>query len=174
MASPHRIARMQDGQKVPGTFLQAFIKNGDHFFVTNIKIYKDGMIDDWGLGMQLVNLEEFKEMVKRGWVRTRLPEGARVSMMVSSLNFTVSNVNAQVEEDEFIKEVEDEIRLLNGLPDSSQICIEAFVRYQQQSSKANKESLRRAYESVPKHKRKFLGDMDSKDWDYKRILGINS
>ncbi len=107
MASSHRIARIQDGQTIPGTFLQAFIKNGEHFFVTNIKIYKDGMIDDWGLGMQLVNLEGFKDMVKRGWVRTRLPEGARVSMMVSSLNFTVTNVNARVEEEEFVKEIED-------------------------------------------------------------------
>ena len=33
-----------------------------------------------------------------------------------------------------------------------------------------KEKLRKAYEAVPEHERMYLGDMDSKDWDYHRIL----
>ena len=33
-----------------------------------------------------------------------------------------------------------------------------------------REQLREAYEAVPEHERMYLGDMDSKDWDYIRIL----
>ena len=34
----------------------------------------------------------------------------------------------------------------------------------------NREVLRKAYEAVPESERMYLGDMDSKDSDYRRIL----
>ncbi len=37
-------------------------------------------------------------------------------------------------------------------------------------AEATRERLRAAYEAVPEHQRLFLGDMDTKDGDYKRIL----
>ncbi|BDI32348.1 hypothetical protein CCAX7_43990 [Capsulimonas corticalis] len=150
---------------MPGTYLQAFIKNGRHFFVTEIKIYKDGMIDCWGF----VDFEGFQEKIRSGWVRTRLPEGARVSMM-ESLNFTATDVKAGVEEVEFVKQVADEILSLNKKPTSAHFCGEALRQYKQDPTESNRERLRTAYEAVPKHMRLFLGDMDSKDWEYKRIL----
>lgn len=168
--SLNRTYRQVDGVTIPGTFLQAFIKNGQHYFVAEIKIYRDGIIDTHGF--EHVDLEGFKLRVRTGWVRTTLPEGARVSMMLSSLNFDVSNVKAQVEEEEFIKEVEDEIRRLNAQPTSAQLCAEALENYKKNPTEFEKDKLRQAYETVPKHRRKFLGDMDSKDWEYKRILGM--
>lgn len=63
--------RIVNAVTIPGLFLQAFIKNGDHYFVTEIKVYKDGMIDCWGM----VDFDGFKEKVKQGWVKTNLPEG---------------------------------------------------------------------------------------------------
>jgi len=160
----------QDGETtVKGTYLQAFIKNGDHYFVTEINIYQDGKIDCWGL----VDLEEFKLKVAKGWVRTKLPEGARVSTMTSSLNFTVTDVRGGIDEAEFIKEVIDEIHMLNGLPTSSMICQAALQTYHQHPNEDYKEKLRLAYENVPAHRRRFLGSMDDKDWEYKKTLGIS-
>lgn len=151
---------------IPGIFLQAFIKNGDYYFVTEIKVYKDGMIDCWGM----VDFEGFKEKVKKGWVRTNLPEGTRVSMMVSGLNFTVHNVKSWVEEQEFVKEVEDEIRRLNGQPTTGELCRQALAQYKDEPNEANKQYLCQAYDTVPKHLRQYLGDMDSKDSEYRSIL----
>jgi hypothetical protein len=153
---------------IPGTYLQAFIKNGDHYFVTEIKIYKDGCIDCWGL----VNFEEFKEKVRQGWVRTGVPNGARISTMLSTLNFTVSEVRGGVEESEFVKQVADEIAALNGRPTSADICQNRLREYQEVPTEKRKQALRAAYEGVPAHLRRFLGDMDSKDAEYRYILGI--
>lgn len=164
----NNIYRKVEGGIVPGTYLQAFIKNGGHYFVTEIKIYQDGVIDCWGL----VDLEGFKAKVRSGWVRTSLPQGARVSMMVSDVHFNVTNVNVQVEEEEFIVEVEDELQRLNGLPTTAQLCQQALETYRQNPNRENKEQLRRAYEAVPKHRRKYLGDMDRKDGEFRKILGL--
>ncbi len=36
-----------------------------------------------------------------------------------------------------------------------------------------KEELRKAYEAVPEHERCYLGDMDTRDSDFRRILYTN-
>lgn len=168
MALINPIALNVNGVSVPGSYLQAFIKNGDHYFVTEIKVYRDGNIDCWGI----VDFDEFKAKVREGWVRTRLPSGARVSMMVSTLNFTVSEVQGGVDESEFVKEVADLIEELNGRPTSAGICQDRLREYQESPTAERKAILRAAYENVPEHMRRFLGDMDSKDWEYKNILGV--
>lgn len=81
MPFSNKIYREVDGAYIPGTFLQAFIKNGKHHFVVEIKIYKDGVIDCW----EKVDFDGFKACVRRGWVKTQLPDGARVSMMTGAL-----------------------------------------------------------------------------------------
>jgi hypothetical protein len=163
-------ARKAGDETIPGTYLQAFIKSGQDYFVAEIKIYKDGVIDCYGE----VDLEGFKEKVRTGRVKTRVPEGARVSMMNHGIafTFTVTNVRALVEEEEFVKQVEDEIRRLNGQPTTHDLCRKAMDRYEQAPTEENKEQLRQSYVAVPKHLRVFLGDIDSKDWDYLDVLGI--
>lgn len=159
--------REVNGVTIPGTFIHAFVHNGA-YFATEIKIYKDGMIDCWGL----VDMEGFKKKVNQGWVVTQLPEGARVC--VADTYFTVADVKQvpPIEESEFIKEVEDEIRELNGQLTSGRLCFQALEAYKREPSEATKETLHKMYEAVPKHKRKFLGSMDDMDSEYRMILGI--
>jgi hypothetical protein len=166
--APNSILRTVGEAAFHGTYLQAFIKNGDHYFVTEIKIYKDGNIDCWGL----VDFAEFKEKIRQGWVRTKIPNGARISTMLSALNFTASEVRGGVEESEFVKQVADEIEALNGRPTSAHICRDRLREHQEDPTETRKQTLRAAYENVPAHMRRFLGDMDSKDWEYRHILGI--
>ena len=165
MAFREGIYRMKDGEMIVGTSLLAFIHNMQ-FHVTEIKIYKDGLIDCW----ELVDFEQFKKKVRSGWVKTTPVEGARIGMGLGNLFFTATNVNSDVEPEEFIKEVEDELRKLNKRQTSRDICIATLKTYQDNPTSEHKEDLRLAYEDVPKHLRKFLGDMDSKDWEYKEIL----
>lgn len=167
--APNSIVRTAGEITIPGTYLQAFIKNGDHYFITEIKIYTDGKINCWGL----VDFEEFKEKVRQGWVRTKVPVGARISSMLSTLNFTATDVRGGVEESEFVKQVADEIASLNGKPTSANICRDCLREYQESPTEERKQRLRTAYENVPAHMRRFLGDMDSKDWDYRKVLEIN-
>ncbi|NBV25107.1 MAG: hypothetical protein EBS05_24705, partial [Proteobacteria bacterium] len=109
MPRNNRIFRKEGEKEVIGTYLHAFIHNGD-YFLSEIKVFADGMVDCW----ELVDFETFKQKVRSGWVVTQLPENARVSIS-SFVSFTACEVRAFIDQDEFIKQVADEIEELNSL-----------------------------------------------------------
>lgn len=49
-------------------------------------------------------------------------------------------------------------------------CVRAYHQYLEYPSDFRREMLRKAYEAVPESERMFLGDMDTRDSDYIRIL----
>lgn len=49
-------------------------------------------------------------------------------------------------------------------------CVKAYHESLEYPSDLRRELLRKAYEAIPESERMFLGDMDSKDGDYRRIL----
>jgi hypothetical protein len=166
MASWNKISRTENHIEIPGSFTHAFIHNGGTFFLTEIKIYKDGMIDCWGL----VNFEEFKQKVAQGWVVTTLPNNAEVSVSLLA-NFKATEVQAWVKEDEFIKEVADQIERLNERPTSADKCLKAYQHFQSEQSEEARQLLKESYEAVPEHhRRSVLGDMDVKDIPIRMII----
>ncbi len=153
------------GGLVPGTSLHAFIHNGD-YHLTDIEVYRDGLIECWGL----MTFDEFKRKVDEGWVRVTLPPGARVYAMLGCLTFTASRVVCRINESEFIKEVADELDRLNDRPTSLDRCQKALADYKASPSAERLDAIRIAYEAVPEHNRRFLGDMDTKDSEYRGLL----
>jgi hypothetical protein len=166
MASFFRTYRTtKDGVRIDGVFAMAFIHNGD-YYLTHISIYRDGMIDCWGL----VDFEEFKQKVRSGWVVTKPPKKAQISVSFLA-SFTPIDTSYWIEPEEFIKEVADEIEELNGRPTTSDRCREAWGAYEASPSKTTKAALRRAYEAVPEHNRRYvLQDQDSKDHAIRAVL----
>ncbi len=150
MAFLNKISRIEFGVEIPGISGPVFIHN-DKYFLTEIKVYKDGMIDCWGL----VNFEEFKQKVAQGWVVTTLPNNAEVTVSLLA-DFKATEVQAWVKEEEFIKEVADEIEKLNGRPTSIDKCLKALQRFQDEASADAKQQLKDTYETVPEHLRMFL------------------
>lgn len=57
-----------------------------------------------------------------------------------------------------------------GEEDMLDRCIAAYHAYLTEPGDWAKENLRKAYEAVPEHMRMYLGDMDTRDSDYIRIL----
>ena len=148
-----------------GTYLQAFIHNGD-YFLSEIKIYADGKVDCW----ELVDFETFKQKVRSGWVVTQLPEGARVSISQVA-TFVAKNIHSFVEPEEFIKEVAEEIDKLNGRLTAEDRCRTAYEVFQTEQSEAARERLKTEYEAIPEHLRRYvLGDMDRKDFPIRMII----
>jgi hypothetical protein len=96
---PIRIHREENGQKIPGILLRAYIHNGP-YHLTEIAVFQDGMIDCWGL----VTFARFKQKVEEGWIVTALPGDAKVSMFPLG-SFTATHINNGVSEGEFVKEV---------------------------------------------------------------------
>ncbi len=166
MASFYRTYRTtREGERIDGVFAMAFIHNGDTFYLTHISIYRDGMVDCWGLR----TFAEFVDAVHSGWVVTQPPPDAHVSVSFLG-NFTATKAEYHIKPEDFIREVADEIETLNGRPTTSDRCRAAFAAYEASPGDAAREALRAAYEAVPAHNRMFLGDMDTRDNDIRRIL----
>jgi hypothetical protein len=165
MPSFARITRKDGDKEVVGTYLTAFIHNGD-YFLTEIKVYADGKVDCW----ELVDLETFKEKVRSGWVVTRLPEGARVSIS-DVVSLVAREVHSFIEPEEFIKEVAEEIERLNERPTAQDRCRAAYEAFQKEQTEAAREQLKQEYEAIPEHLRQYvLGDMDAKDFPIRMII----
>ncbi|MDQ1022158.1 NADAR family protein [Streptomyces afghaniensis] len=150
--------RTADGVRVPGTWRHAFIRNGD-YFLTDLFIYADGLIDCWGL----VTLDEFEEKLRRGWVATELPDGARASgHELAAWRF--SEPRTWLTPELLLAEVRDTIDQLNGRPDSTDRCLAAVDAFLADRTERNRAAARAAYLAIPETQRHYaLGDMDRKD-----------
>ncbi|MFJ6773931.1 hypothetical protein ACIQOV_23765 [Kitasatospora sp. NPDC091257] len=140
-----------------------FIRNGGNYFLTDLLIYADGLIDCWGL----VTVEEFAEKLRSGWVATTFEDGARASAHhVAAWKF--AEVQSWTTPEELLGEVGDEIDRLNGRPDSTGRCLATVTVFRAEPSEEQRAVLREAYLAIPEHLRRYaLGDMDSKDWPLK-------
>lgn len=157
---------LDDGERIDGTWRPIFINNGGHYFLTDLKIYADGLIDCWGL----VNLDEFREKVRRGWVATRLPENGQASAHhLGSWQFKNPTV---IDSELLIKEVEDTIAELQGIATSSTRCLAALDAFAANPSEESRLHLKEAYLAIPVHLRMYvLGDQDMADWPIRVLVG---
>jgi hypothetical protein len=162
---PKGIYREEDGKKIFGKSRMVFIHNGNYHLI-NLEIYEDGMIDCW----DLISFDEFKEKIKSGWVKTMIPENSHVSVFSLGL-FNIQDSAMYVKEEELIKEVQDIINTLNSKPTVSELCRDAFEKYNDDPSEDNIKSLKIAYENIPEHLAHYvLGDMQSKDYPIRDII----
>lgn len=160
------IYREENGQIILGKSHSIYIHNL-RYFLTELKIYADGMIDCW----ETATFEEFKNKVRSGWIATELPNTAEVSVSPGFGDFTATNIANVVKPEELIKEVADIIDELNDRPTTSDVCQKAFEEYQKEPNKANTQKLKKAYEAIPEHNRIYvLGDMNQKDSPIRSVI----
>ncbi|MFG2340617.1 NADAR family protein [Streptomyces yangpuensis] len=153
------IHRTADGVRIPGTWRHAFICNGGTYFLTDLFIYADGLIDCW----ELVTLEEFEQKLRRGWVATSLPEGGKASAH-DLASWTFGDPYTWLTPDLLLAEVRDTVDELNGRPDSTARCLAAVDVFMADRTEDHRAAARAAYLAVPETVRHYaLGDMDSKD-----------
>ncbi|OLF04823.1 hypothetical protein BLA60_38920 [Actinophytocola xinjiangensis] len=154
-----RTWRVVDGERVEGTWRPAFIHNIDTYYLTDLVVYADGLVDCWGL----VTVDELAEKLAEGWVATDLPEGALASADgIGAWRFdrSWSTLTAR----RLLGEVRDEIDQLNDRPDSTARCLAVLDVFRADPTEANRAALRRAFEAIPEHRRRYaLGDMDLRD-----------
>lgn len=160
MTSSTRIVhRTADDRRIPGTWRHAFIRNGYDYYLTDLFIYADGLVDCWGL----VTLEEFERKLASGWVATELEEGARASgHELASWKFAEPYM--WITPELLLAEVRDTIDQLNERPDSMDRCLALVDVFLADRTEANRAAARAAYLAIPASRRHYtLGDMDRKD-----------
>lgn len=104
------IYRIENDEMIIGESLPIFISNWD-YHLTDLNVYKDGMIDCW----RLVDLNGFKELLDQGWIQISVPEGSRINIHNLG-NIDVVNANFWRDNESLISDVEDIIAKLNNLP----------------------------------------------------------
>ncbi|MDH6711307.1 putative NAD-dependent protein-ADP-ribosyltransferase YbiA (DUF1768 family) [Kitasatospora sp. MAA19] len=151
--------RTADGVRIPGTWRHVFIRNGGHYFLTDLFIYADGLIDCWGL----VTVEEFEEKLRTGWVATSFPEGGEASAH-DLAEWKFSEPRSWRTPELLVAEVRDTIDRLNGRPDSTGRCLAAVDAFLADQTEENRAAARAAFLAIPASRRRYaLGDMDRKD-----------
>ncbi|MFJ7495757.1 NADAR family protein [Streptomyces sp. NPDC097727] len=157
--------RTADGVRIPGTWRHAFIRNGS-YFLTDLFIYADGLIDCWGL----VTIEEFEEKLRTGWVATTLPDGAEVSAH-DLAHWKFSEPRSWLTPELLVAEVRDTIDQLNRRPDSTGRCLAAVDAFLADRTAENRAAAHTAFLAIPVSQRRYaLGDMDSKDWPLRVLV----
>ncbi|MFF0549948.1 NADAR family protein [Streptomyces sp. NPDC004311] len=158
--------RTADGVRIPGTWRHAFIRNGGQYFLTDLFIYADGLIDCWGL----VTVAEFEEKLRTGWVATSFPEGGEASAHELA-DWKFGEPESWITPELLVAEVRDTIDELNGRPDSTDRCLAAVDVFLADRTEENREAARAAFLAVPESQRRFaLGDMDRKDWPLRVLV----
>lgn len=151
--------RVVDGEQIPGTWRHVFIRNAGTYFLADLVIYADGLIDCW----DHVDLDGLRERLKSGWVATQFPKGGQASAHHLA-TWTFAKPQSWISPDDLLLEVADTIEQLNGRPDSTDRCLEAVEVFRRERTEANRRAIRDAYFAIPRHMRRYaLGDMDSKD-----------
>ncbi|WP_314617024.1 NADAR family protein [Streptomyces stackebrandtii] len=157
--------RTADGVRIPGTWRHAFIRNGS-YFLTDLFIYADGLIDCWGL----VTIEEFEEKLRTGWVATTLPDGAEASAH-DLARWKFSEPRSRLTPELVVAEVRDTIDQLNQRPDSTGRCLAAVDAFLADRTEDNRAAAHTAFLAIPSSQRRYaLGDMDSKDWPLRVLV----
>lgn len=158
--------RTADGVRIPGTWRHAFIRNGGEYFLTDLFIYADGIIDCW----ELVTVEDFEEKIRTGWVATSLPDGGEASAH-DLAGWKFSEPHTWLTPDLLVAEVRDTIDQLNGRPDSTGRCLAAVDVFLADRTEENRAAAHAAFLAIPASKRRYaLGDMDRKDWPLRVLV----
>ena len=66
--------RVYRTRNIDGITLPVFIHNGPTFFLHDMPVYADGLIDCW----EMVDFDLFREKIRSGWVLPHADDGAQM------------------------------------------------------------------------------------------------
>jgi hypothetical protein len=165
-AKPYRMVGR--GKETRGAELPVFRKAAEGYHLVRWFLYADGL-SQLGPSGELLSTSEAAGMLARGLLATAVPDGSWVT--IEGLGrFRTADGFWYVEPGEWACEADDLRTVLGGKPSAIQTCIERHTEYERKPTAARRAALRRAYEAVPQHLRRYCGDMDSKDGPIRQIL----
>lgn len=152
-----------------GKQMNVFLRKNGEILLTSVTAYADGTFSVDGLdGEEYITLDKIRELFSEDVLCVKPSENETVSF--GALGKARCKTIYDVLKEEKIKEIENELLRLQNKLDALETARQAYINYLIYPSEQNKEKLRSAYEAVPEHQRMYLGDMDTRDRDYIRIL----
>ena len=157
-------------RKIRGKSLSIFGQHEGRTYLVDLRVFKNGKVELGRLpAARQLSTTELAAAVRERSVFSKPPVGERVEILGLG-SFTIGAESWAAEVDEILKEVADHIETLNNRPDSIQRCRAAFLAYLAEPSEAGRQTLKQAYEDIPEHNRRYVGDMDTKDVGVRMII----
>lgn len=155
-----------------GSDAHIFLHKDGKLLLTEMYVYKDGTFLVEGLGEEYLSFEDITRLFKNKTLRTAPQNGETVSFGALG-EAVVDVVYEPVSSEQKLAELDNKLLRVQNKPDAHERCINAYHAYLVEPTDFYKEELRKAYEAVPEHERCYLGDMDTRDSDFRRILYTN-
>ena len=137
-------------------------------FLTCYAIYDDETISIYN-DDNIYSFDDIKNMFEKNELLLYPKEDDTIiieNLAKLKLKSTIKYTNKK----EKLKEIEENIKEISGKENAFDYAIKCYHNYLVYPSDYNRELLKYAYEKVPEHERIFLGDMDNKDTDFRRII----
>ncbi|WP_088829976.1 DUF7638 domain-containing protein [Paenibacillus tyrfis] len=157
-------------QTIDGKGFTIFMKHKDISYLVNLVVYKDGRVTCYNSSFEFnYDLSELEPLFRNGTFFTDFNTPTEI-VLDNFAKVTLEKGLYATEQEEKYKELIDLYSELNDKKTSLEKCREAYYRYLEYPSDYSREKLKELYELIPEHERRYLGDMDSKDSDYVRII----
>ncbi|EIN5664597.1 hypothetical protein LPC17_000148 [Listeria monocytogenes] len=166
-ANPYKVAGKVGYEVIDGSSTQVLYHSENEMILTALVIYED---DTFFLEetKSTHSLDEIEKMFSSGVLASKV--SGIFTMVIPNLATLTVSADYQTSSYSKFKEIKDLAAKITKTKTSLEICRESYYHYLTHPSEITRESLRKAYEAVPKHQRIYLGDMDSRDTDYIRII----
>ena len=148
-----------------------FMRREGRSDLVRLTVYEDGTADicDADREQTYASTAEIEELFADGTLFTEFDRPVDVTIAgLGELRLSVVLHAAPAEEKQ--KELADLLAKLKGEKTTLELCRDAYHRYLEEPSERRRAFLKERYEAVPEHQRIYLGDMDTRDEDYRRIL----
>ncbi len=169
--TPFKVSGNFGYETLNGKQMNVFLRKDGEILLTSVTAFADGTFSVDGFDEEYVSLERIQELFDEDTLCTSSKENESVSF--GALGNAVCKIIYNVNKAEKLKELENESLRMMNKPDAFQNARQAYFNYLAEPSEFHKNKLREAYEAVPEHQRMYLGDMDTRDSDYIRILYTN-
>lgn len=144
-----------------------FFRNDGKLLLTELYCYEDGTFSTDALD-GFFTLEDIERMFKEKTLDTKPNKDEKITL--GDLGTVEAKVDYAVFKKDKLVELKNKSLRVQGKPDAHDAAINAYHAYLTEPTDFYKERLRKAYEAVPEHERCYLGDMDTRDSDFIRIL----
>ncbi len=136
--------------------------------LAQITAYEDGTFELDKEEGEYKTLEEIQKMFAEGKLFAEQKDSAWFNL--GDLGRVYGKLIHAVNSKEKIKEIEQIGLELTKQPIAYDICESYYYQYLRNPCERNRQLLKDAYEKVPEHERCYLGDMDTLDSDFRRII----
>ena len=147
-----------------------FYKGENNLELTLLTAYKDKTLRIEAKGDIYYSLDEIFEMFNKNELVVNIDDKQWVKIEGIGEVLLGENKGHGIQIDEMKSIIKEMVLDITGEETAHDKCVRAYHQYLEYPSNFNREMLRKAYEAVPESERMFLGDMDTRDSDYIRIL----